>query len=153
MTPSRMNAPNVITLARIASCPLLAWLVMSENLQLRFFGFGLFVVAALSDVYDGYLARRYDMITDMGKLLDPFADKLLLAVTLVPIYLISHRVGPLDEAPVWGQLPMWILLVIFGREIFITIFRGYAAKQGVVIAAAGLPADDLRVPLEVCCTL
>ncbi|MDE0897919.1 MAG: CDP-diacylglycerol--glycerol-3-phosphate 3-phosphatidyltransferase [Longimicrobiales bacterium] len=135
MTPSRMNVPNVITLARIASCPLLAWLVMSENLQLRFFGFGLFVVAALSDVYDGYLARRYDMITDMGKLLDPFADKLLLAVTLVPIYLISHRVGPLDEAPVWGQLPMWILLVIFGREIFITIFRGYAAKQGVVIAA------------------
>ncbi len=108
---------------------------MSDSLEARFAGFALFVIAALSDVYDGYLARRYDLITDMGKLLDPFADKLLLAVTLVPIYLISHRGGGLDEVPIWGALPTWVLIVIFGREIFITVFRGYAARKGVVIAA------------------
>jgi CDP-diacylglycerol---glycerol-3-phosphate 3-phosphatidyltransferase len=135
VTVSRLNLPNVITVTRIAASPVLVWLVMSDNLQARFAAFALFVVAALSDVYDGYLARRYDLITDMGKLLDPIADKLLLAVTLVPIYLISHRGGPLDEVPVWGALPTWVLIVIFGREIFITLFRGYAARQGVVIAA------------------
>lgn len=130
-----MTLPNVITLTRIVACPLLVWLVMAPDLPTRFFGFALFVIAALSDVYDGYLARRYDLITDMGKLLDPLADKLLLAVTLVPIYLISHRGGALDEVPVWGALPLWVVVLIFGRELFMTIFRSYAARQGVVIAA------------------
>lgn len=135
MTPWGMTWPNVITITRIAACPLLVWLVVSPDVTTRFVGFGLFVVAALSDVYDGYLARRYDLITDMGKLLDPLADKLLLAVTLVPIYLISHRGGPLDEIPIWGPMPVWVLLLIFGREIFMTAFRSYAAQRGVVIAA------------------
>ncbi len=131
----RLNAPNIITISRIAACPVLFWLTLSPELTLRFAAFGLFVVAALSDVYDGYLARRYDLITDIGKLLDPIADKLLLAVTLVPIYLISHRGGELDPLPWWGPLPLWVLVVIFGREIFMTVFRSYAARKGVVIAA------------------
>lgn len=135
MKASRLNLPNVITVSRIAACPLLFWLVMSTDITTRFIGFAVFVLAALSDVYDGYLARRYDLITDMGKLLDPFADKLLLAVTLVPIYLISQRGAALDEVPVWGALPLWVVLVIFGRELFITVFRSYAARRGVVIAA------------------
>lgn len=116
-------------------CPVIFWLVMSPSVATRFGGFVLFVAAGLSDVWDGYLARRYDLITDMGKLLDPIADKLLLAVTLIPLYLISHRGGPLDELPPFGELPMWVLIVIFGREIFITVFRAYAARTGVVIAA------------------
>ena len=135
MNRSELTLPNVITVTRIAACPVIVWLVMSTDVTTRFVGFALFVIAALSDVYDGYLARRYDLITDMGKLLDPFADKLLLAVTLVPIYLISHRGGALDEVPVWGPLPLWVILIIFGREIFITAFRSYAARRGVVIAA------------------
>lgn len=135
MTPWGMTWPNVITLTRIAACPLLVWLVMSPDVPTRFAGFALFVIAALSDVYDGYLARRYDLITDMGKLLDPLADKLLLAVTLVPIYLISHRGGPLDVVPIWGPLPLWVVVLIFGRELFMTVFRSYAARKGVVIAA------------------
>lgn len=130
-----VNLPNIITVARIASCPVILWLALSPGAGARFAAFGLFVVAALSDVWDGYLARRYDQITDTGKLLDPIADKLLLVVTLIPFYVISHRGGPLDEIPFWGPLPMWVLVVIFGREIFITAFRSYAARRGVVIAA------------------
>jgi len=58
-----------------------------------------------------------------------------LAATLVPFYLVSHRGGPLDEIPFWGPMPLWVIVVIFGRELFITLFRSYAAGRGVVIAA------------------
>ncbi len=129
------NLPNFITVSRIALCPVLLWLVMSSDTRLRFAGFALFTLAGLSDILDGYIARRDDLVTDLGKLLDPIADKLLLAVTLIPIYLISQRGGPLDELPWIGPLPLWVLFVIFGRELLITIFRAYAARQGVVIAA------------------
>jgi CDP-diacylglycerol--glycerol-3-phosphate 3-phosphatidyltransferase len=95
----------------------------------------LFLVAALSDIWDGYLARRYDLITDMGKLLDPIADKLLLVATFVPFFLISHRGSESDLIPWWGVMPVWVIVVIFGRELFITVFRGYAVRRGVVIPA------------------
>jgi CDP-diacylglycerol--glycerol-3-phosphate 3-phosphatidyltransferase len=122
--------------ARIAMCPVIFWLAMSSGAAARFGAFLLFVVAGLSDVWDGYLARRYDLITDIGKLLDPIADKLLLLVTFVPFYLISHRGSELDLLPwPWGALPMWVMIVILGRELFITLFRQYAVRRGVVIAA------------------
>lgn len=135
MTDSRVNLPNVITVVRIATCPVIFWLAMSTDVGARFAAFALFLAAGLSDVWDGWLARKYDLITDLGKLLDPIADKLLLVVTLIPAYLISHRGGPFDDVPWVGPLPLWILVVIFGRELFITLFRSYAARQGVVIAA------------------
>ncbi len=116
-------------------CPVIFWLAMAPGTGMRLAAFAAFVAAGLSDVWDGWLARKYDLITDLGKLLDPIADKLLLVVTLIPFYLISHRGGPLDEVPVWGPLPLWVLVVIFGRELFITLFRSYAAARGVVIAA------------------
>lgn len=130
-----MNLPNIITVVRIAMCPVIFWLAVSPEVGLRFGAFLLFVLAGLSDIWDGWLARKYDLITDLGKLLDPIADKLLLVVTLVPFYLISHRGGPLDGVPWIGELPGWVLGVIFGRELFITIFRSYAVGKGVVIAA------------------
>lgn len=136
MSGSRITLPNIITLARIAMCPVIFWLAMAPGSGARYGAFALFVVAGLSDVWDGYLARRYDLITDVGKLLDPFADKLLLAVTFVPFYLISHRGVEADLLPwPWGAMPMWVMVVILGREIFITLFRQYAARRGVVIAA------------------
>jgi CDP-diacylglycerol--glycerol-3-phosphate 3-phosphatidyltransferase len=135
VSPSHVTLPNVITIVRIASCPVIFWLAVSPGIGARFAAFGFFVAAALSDVWDGYLARRYDLITDVGKLLDPIADKLLLVVTLIPFYIISHRGGGLDAVPWWGPLPMWVLVVIFGRELVITAFRSWAARRGVVIAA------------------
>lgn len=135
MISSKINLPNVITVARIVLCPGLFWLTMSPNTTARFAAFALFTLAGLSDILDGYLARRANLVTDMGKLLDPIADKLLLVVTLIPVYLISHRGGAFDDVPWIGALPLWVLLVIFGRELFITAFRAYAANRGVVIPA------------------
>ena len=136
MPGSRLTLPNVITVARILMCPVIFWLAMAPGAGARFGAFVLFVVAGLSDVWDGYLARRYDLITDVGKLLDPIADKLLLLVTFVPFYLVSHRGTELDLMPwPWFEMPMWVMVVILGRELFITLFRQYAVRRGVVIAA------------------
>jgi CDP-diacylglycerol--glycerol-3-phosphate 3-phosphatidyltransferase len=132
---SRLNLPNIITIARIAVCPLVFFLALAEGTGARFGAFALFLAAAFSDVWDGYLARKHGLITDMGKLLDPLADKLLLAVTFIPFYIISHRPGDENRIPFWGDLPMWVLVVIFGRELFITLFRQWAQRRGVVIAA------------------
>jgi CDP-diacylglycerol--glycerol-3-phosphate 3-phosphatidyltransferase len=136
MSGSRFTLPNIITVARIAMCPVIYWLAMAPGAGARFGAFVLFVVAGLSDVWDGYLARRYDLITDVGKLLDPIADKLLLLVTFIPFYLISHRGSEVDLMPwPWGEMPMWVMVVVLGRELFITVFRQYAVRRGVVIAA------------------
>ena len=132
---SRLTLPNIITLARIAVCPVLFFMTLAEGTTARYGAFLLFLAAALSDIWDGYLARKHGLITDMGKLLDPFADKLLLAVTFIPIYMVSHRPGEVNAIPWWGELPAWVLIVIFGRELFITVFRQWAQRRGVVIAA------------------
>lgn len=135
MSSNRLTLPNVITIVRIAACPLVFYLAVAPSLNSRLAAFVLFVAAALSDVWDGYLARRYDLVTDLGKLLDPVADKLLLASTFIPFYLISRRGVDLELIPWWGVMPVWVLVVIFGREIFITLFRSFAAGRGIVIPA------------------
>lgn len=135
MPGSRVTLPNIITLARIAVCPVIFFLAIAPDATARFWAFALFVIAALSDVWDGYLARRYGLITDVGKLLDPIADKLLLVATFAPFYLVSHSGTESGLIPGWGEMPLWVVVVIFGREIFITLFRSYAARRGVVIPA------------------
>lgn len=135
MTGSRWNLPNIITVARIAVCPAIFMLTMGTGVGTRFAAFGLFTAAAVSDIWDGYLARKHGLVTDLGKLLDPLADKLLVAVTLIPFYLVTHREVDPELVPYWGPLPLWVVLVIFGRELFITVFRSYAARKGVIIAA------------------
>jgi CDP-diacylglycerol--glycerol-3-phosphate 3-phosphatidyltransferase len=132
---SRVTLPNIITVARIAVCPVIFFLALAPGIGARLWAFVLFVVAGLSDIWDGWLARRYDLITDIGKLLDPIADKLLLVSTFVPFYVISQRGAESDLIPWWGTMPVWVLAVIFGRELFITLFRGYAVRRGVVIPA------------------
>jgi CDP-diacylglycerol--glycerol-3-phosphate 3-phosphatidyltransferase len=132
---TRLTLPNVITFGRIVVCPVIFFLALAPGLGARFAAFGLFVAAGLSDVWDGYLARKHGWITDMGKLLDPLADKLLLLATWVPFFLISHRGPASAEIPFLGPMPVWILVVILGRELFITVFRSWAARKGVVIAA------------------
>lgn len=135
MSDHRLTLPNIITFGRILATPVVAWLALAQGTGMRFAAFAVFLAAALSDVWDGYLARKHGWVTDVGKLLDPLADKLLLAVTLIPFYFISHRAGEVNHVPFWGPLPMWVVLVILGRELLITAFRSYAARRGVVIAA------------------
>lgn len=131
-----MNLPNLITIARIILAVVIVPLLFMEGFGPRMIAFAIFLVAAFSDLWDGHLARSRGLITDLGKLLDPIADKLLLAATLIPFYIISQSQEPAARFP-WlgGTLPLWILLVIFGRELFITLFRSYAARRGVVIPA------------------
>jgi len=129
------NLPNAITVGRIVACPAIFFLALSPSVGARLAAFILFVGAGLSDLWDGYLARKYGWITNVGKLLDPLADKLLLVSTLVPFYIISHRGGEADLIPLWGMLPMWVLIVILGRELLVTIFRQWAVRHDVVIAA------------------
>jgi CDP-diacylglycerol--glycerol-3-phosphate 3-phosphatidyltransferase len=133
--PGGLNLPNIITVARIAATPVLFFLVLASGVGPRLGAFVLFVVAGLSDVWDGYLARKHGLITDVGKLLDPIADKLLMLSTFVPIYVVSQRPGELNDVPGWGPMPLWVLLVIFGRELLITAFRQWAKRKGRVIAA------------------
>jgi CDP-diacylglycerol---glycerol-3-phosphate 3-phosphatidyltransferase len=131
-----LNLPNVITIARILLALLIIPLLFIDGFTPRIIAFVVFLVAAFSDLWDGHLARSRGLVTDLGKLLDPLADKLLLVATFVPFYLLSGRFPPETRFP-WlgGTFPLWIVLLVFGRELFITLFRAWAARRGVVIPA------------------
>ncbi len=147
-----MNLPNALTIGRIAITPLVAVLPFVNGSTVRAIAFGLFVVAAVTDYIDGYLARRRNLITDLGKWLDPLADKLLLLGTFVPMYylmsgapMLQHAVQTLPPdgrfptllASMWLSLPLWVVVVVLGREAFMTVFRAIAKRKGVVISSIG----------------
>ena len=147
-----MNLPNAFTVARIAVTPLIAWLPLTPSSALRLTAFVLFILAAVTDYVDGRLARSRQEETDLGRLLDPLADKLLLVATILPMYLLMRPGNETTEpwptkalenvlpfrTPV-GDVPLtwWIVAVVLGRELFMTVFRQAAARRGVVIAAIG----------------
>lgn len=146
-----MNLPNAITVGRIALTPLIAWLPFTTSWTARFVAFMLFLIAAVTDYWDGHLARQRNLVTDLGRLLDPLADKLLLLATLVPMYVLQKHyaflvpdggaaaASSLLFATPFGKvsLPLWIVLVVLGREAFMTVFRQVAAHRGLVIASIG----------------
>jgi CDP-diacylglycerol---glycerol-3-phosphate 3-phosphatidyltransferase len=147
-----VNLPNAFTAGRIAITPLIAWLPLAPSSALRLTAFVLFIVAAVTDYVDGHLARSRKQETDLGRLLDPLADKLLLLGTFVPMYMLMRPSPHAEEAltsrvaanvfpfhtPV-GEIPLtwWVLAIVLGREAFMTLFRQAAARRGVVIAAIG----------------
>ncbi len=135
MALSRLDLPNVITVARIVACPALFVLILSANAFHLTLAFLIFLAAALSDLWDGYLARKHGWITDTGKLLDPLADKLLLVSTFIPFFIVSHRGESVTGIPWWGSLPLWVVAVILGRELLVTLFRTWAARRGFVVSA------------------
>jgi CDP-diacylglycerol--glycerol-3-phosphate 3-phosphatidyltransferase len=133
----RWTLPNIITLARICLTPVIALLPFIQGYWPKVIAFLIFLVAALSDVVDGWLARRYNTVSDLGKLLDPIADKLLLFATLIPIFWMTRHPTILVDyrIPWWGSLPVWVALLLVGREVLITAFRHFAFRRGVVIPA------------------
>ncbi|MDR0787748.1 MAG: CDP-alcohol phosphatidyltransferase family protein [Gemmatimonadota bacterium] len=142
-----MNLPNLITISRIILSVLIVPLLFVDQFGVRLFAFIVFLIAAISDLWDGHIARSRGLITDLGKLLDPIADKILLFATVFSFYLLSRGYGPGDSFPWFGNvLPLWILIVLFGRELFITLFRGYARRRGVVIAAG--PAGKYKAVFQ-----
>jgi CDP-diacylglycerol--glycerol-3-phosphate 3-phosphatidyltransferase len=144
-----MNLPNAITAGRILCTPFIATLPLIPSGTVRLGAFILYVLVAVTDYYDGKLARARNLVTDLGKMLDPLADKLLLFATLIPMYVLMAPVGrgpfsaqlhgaykfvtPLGEV----GLSWWIVAIVSGREIIMTVFRQFAARKGVVISAIG----------------
>ena len=133
----KWTLPNILTVARIAITPLIAALPFIEGYWPKIACLVIFIAAAVTDVIDGRLARRHNQVTDLGKLLDPIADKLLLLATLVPIWWISQQRHDLYDIPVWGSIPLWVCLLLLGRELAMTVFRWYAKERGVIISAQG----------------
>jgi len=150
-----VNLPNAISTARIIASPFIAMLPFIPSVRVRTFAFFLYLATALSDIVDGRIARSRGLITDLGKVLDPLADKLLLVATFVPMFLLQAPPGdPLlallptiaeeSRYPLitWGfprvYFPWWVLVPIVGREVFMTWFRARAQRVGVVIAAQKL---------------
>ncbi len=131
-----MNLPNALTAGRIAVTPLIAVLPFANSWGLRLAAFALFTIAAVTDYIDGHLARRRKQETDLGRLLDPLADKLLLVGTFVPMYLLATTFPFVTPVGTIG-LAWWIVAIVLGREVFMTVFRQAAARRGVVIAAIG----------------
>lgn len=131
----RWNLPNAITTGRLLLTPALFFLLFQPAMSIRLVAFGLFLAAALSDLWDGYLARRRGEETDYGKLADPIADKLLLASALVPFYLLTTSEPSLAGIPVFDRISLWILIVFLGREVLVTTLRAGAARRGSVVEA------------------
>ena len=120
------HLPNLITAARLILTALLAVLLMLEQSRpLAVFCCILFTIAAVTDIIDGYVARRYGVVSTLGKLLDPLADKLLVTTALIMLI-------PLN------RLPAWVALLILSREMMVTGLRGIASAAGVVVAASSL---------------
>ena len=133
------TVPNIITMVRIALTPVIAFLPFLPGFWPKLAAFVIFLIAAFSDTVDGYLARKHNQISELGQFLDPIADKLLLFATLVPIYWLTRHPSPIAayHLPGWGALPLWVVIVLVGRELLITVFRGFAKQRGVVIPAHG----------------
>lgn len=129
------SLPNIITIARVIAAPIVMVLVFVPGFGAKMAAFTIFVVAAVSDLWDGHLARKHGWISDFGQLVDPVADKLLLVATFVPFYMLSHRAAPVGGLPWIDELPLWIVILIFGREILVTVLRSIAAKRGLILPA------------------
>jgi CDP-diacylglycerol--glycerol-3-phosphate 3-phosphatidyltransferase len=151
-----VNLPNAISAARIVVSPLIAVLPLVPSPFWRGVAFVLYLVSAVSDYVDGWLARTRGMITDLGKALDPLADKLLLVATFVPMIILQGPpgdpavvfLGSLSPLPLGSTsgfpfmtwfgtfaLPWWVVAVVLAREAFMTGFRELARRRGVAIAA------------------
>ena len=127
------HAPNLLTVLRIIFCPVLSFLILtSDSAGGYLLCYYVFVVAGLTDIYDGNLARRHQNVTTFGKLVDPIADKLLLAAALIPFYLL----GSANE--VCRHVTLLVLLVLLGREVLVTVFRYFLMWAGTVVTASRL---------------
>ena len=122
-----MNLPNLITMARIALAPLFIWVLFvyqNPAAHERWIVVFLFVLASATDGVDGAIARKRNQVTDLGKLLDPIADKVLIG-------------GALLALSVLGQIDWWITAVILVREVGITVYRFIVIKDRVIAASGG----------------
>lgn len=117
-----LNLPNLLTMARIVAIPFFVWLLDLPTPVRGFWACILFTAAAITDVLDGYLARKLGVVSVLGKFLDPLADKLIVMAALV--WMVPM-----------GRIPAWAVVVLLAREISVMGLRSVAASEGVVISA------------------
>ena len=117
------NLPNSLTVFRILLVPLLVVVLLTRFDFSEFVGLGIFLLAALTDLFDGVIARRTKTVTQAGALLDPIADKLLVSAAFISLVEL-------------GLAPAWMVVVIIGREFAVTGLRQVASTQGLVISAS-----------------
>jgi len=120
-----MNVPNLLTITRILAIPVLIIVLLSQFKGSELVGTAIFLLAALTDMLDGMWARRKNQVTTIGKLLDPIADKLLVAAALICLVEL-------------GTVPSWIAIILIGRGIAVTGLRAIASSQGHHIEASRL---------------
>ncbi|MDO8527301.1 MAG: CDP-diacylglycerol--glycerol-3-phosphate 3-phosphatidyltransferase [Deltaproteobacteria bacterium] len=128
-----LNLPNYITMGRFVAVPLLMLVMIfmkdrsprypTLNMELSYISAGIFILAMLSDIVDGYYARKYNIVSTFGQFFDPLADKLLFLVAM--IFMVQL-----------GRIPAWIVCIFLSREVIVTALRGVAIDEGVVIAAS-----------------
>ncbi len=121
------NLPNALTLLRIFLVPFLVVVLLTKFTGREFVGLGIFLVAAITDFFDGWLARRRNQTTKLGALLDPIADKLLMSAAFISLV----EMDPM-------HVPAWMVVIIIGREFAVSGLRSIAAQQGVTIEASPL---------------
>ena len=120
-----MNLPNKLTILRVIMIPFFVAALLYDggaNQNMRYVAAALFIIASLTDMLDGKIARKYNLVTNFGKFMDPLADKLLVCSAMICMIEL-------------GRLPSWVVIVIIGREFVISGFRLIASDNGVVIAA------------------
>jgi len=121
----RLNLPNLLTLARVAAVPLIVIIMLSDSREAGLWAAAIFGAAAVTDFIDGWLARKWGVVTVLGKFLDPLADKLIVMAAL--IMLIP-----------FGRIPAWAVFLVLAREIIVTGLRSIASSEGIVIEASDL---------------
>ena len=120
-----VNLPNALTVARVVFVPLFVILALQDSWAMKWAAFVVFAIAAITDRFDGQLARSWNQITDFGRLVDPIADK---ALTLCGFALLS-----------WQEfVPWWVTVLIAVRELGITAMRAFFLRRGIVVAADSL---------------
>lgn len=117
-----VNLPNLLTFARIVMIPLCLWFLDLDTPRAGFWAAIIFTLAAITDLLDGYLARKLNVVSVLGKLIDPLADKLIVMATLV--WMVPM-----------GRMPTWAVIVLLAREFSVTALRSVAASEGVIISA------------------
>lgn len=118
------NIANALTALRLAGVPLLGYLLLHDTQALRNWATLVFLLASLTDLLDGFLARKYGLITTLGKIADPIADKFLTGVALIGLSYLQ-------------ALPWWVTIVIIAREIGVTLLRFWVIEHGVISASRG----------------
>jgi CDP-diacylglycerol--glycerol-3-phosphate 3-phosphatidyltransferase len=134
-----LNLPNTLTVLRILLVPVVVVALLDETPNGDAIAAGVFALAAFTDTLDGYIARQRDAVTTFGKLMDPIADKLLVAAALIALVSLN-------------RLAAWIAMVIIAREFAVTGLRMVAAEQGVVIQASwlGKVKTTLQIAAIIC---